>query len=353
MAVLSGNATACKETWNNILVGNFVKYIQRKDPNDPDIVYKVNTDCNLLDSNFQPIKSLKSETILKVLTRTKENIKMVAKRSGAIKVDIEGTIGYLKLSDVRKPTGKLRQIIDHEFLQYKETGVYEPFKADHDQEEDAIRNIIESTDDCWVGEIYGEPFQVLKLKCGQRVGRSNPKTDIQLVVKNLYTKKRTDLRISMKASNAVFFENWMLPQRFKQVFKEETRKEEVIDSLMAQGQIWKNGPTSSTSKQMFMCIGTTCFSKSKVELTTEEKYEAITGKIKFGKIKQAGANCVYSGITPRSLAELVENCIPARKFAEKTTMFASVRTGTKSSPMIDIKGTTLELNQRWINELSE
>jgi hypothetical protein len=229
---------------------------------------------------------------------------------------------YVALNAILKPTGKNVSKLAPNLNQKSDPKIYHQFTPGHPQEGKVVILFIEQTDKDW-NFICGEN----ELKNESKVtylgdpifkGVGYPKSDVQINLTKPPYGLDENLRISLKADNATYVENWMLPSRGEQIFGSSKLKDIVLGAhkaLMSSTNLRSgDGLFSSAlkSNQIMMFIkdkpstlGTKAPSILKEPLSKEESKEAYTGNKKFGDI--GSANYFYKGKDPDTICEFLSN----------------------------------------------
>ncbi len=179
---------------------------------------------------------------------------------------------------------------------------------------------IEGTDDNWEFNYDGKKYKVEYLGEPDWSGKGKPKTDVEILLNAApRTELGKDIRISLKAANAMFVENWIIPSRAIQIIGKDELKKEVIDiyNNLINDTLFKKG-TTATNLAMFIGTNPNSYSiggRGSYKLDPKQAYEAYLGVEKFGKDSPATANCFFKGQVPDTPEEFIKELVP---FTQKT-----------------------------------
>jgi len=226
---------------------------------------------------------------------------------------------YVALNAILKPTGKNVSKLAPNLDQKSDPEVYHSFTPGHPQEGKVVMLFIEQTDKEW-GFICGENQKSTVTYIGDPIfkGAGYPKSDVQIDLTNPPYGLDKNLRISLKADNATYVENWMLPSRGEQIFGSSKLKDIVLGAhkaLMGSNNLRNGdglfgGTLKSNQIMMFIkdrpsTLGSKAPSSLKSPLSKEEAKEAYTGNKKFGEI--GSANYFYKGKDPDTICEFLSH----------------------------------------------
>lgn len=194
-------------------------------------------------------------------------------------------------------------------------------KKDYGNLEDKILKILN------IGSIFkynGTLFKVLiSDKPKTQRGGGEPKTDVFIRAQSLKSQDLLDLKISVKMAMAnIFIENKITPERFNEIFSEET-KQKITNSLNEDifPQILEKNKSIHKSKRFplgWKCeivLNDTRRNRVRVLVTPEEAEEIYTGKKRPERFKNALINrqeIKNSGI-PEYILSTLENRINSSK----------------------------------------
>jgi hypothetical protein len=317
-ANLSGAATGYPGS-----LGAFKKYVVDNVKHDPasenDINYTADRDTTLLDIDTKsPSDNISKGEEFKITIKSEDKVQQI-KGGYYVPISYNGKAYLIRTTDIRKPTGKSVEPLAAD-LSSKEQGVFTSFTPGHPQEGQVVSLFIEGTDDNWEFDYDGKKYKVEYLGEPDWSGKGKPKTDVEVVLNGApRAELGKDIRISLKAANAMFVENWVIPSRAIQILGKEDLKKEIIDiyNELVAGTLFRKG-TTATNLAMFIGTNPNSYSiggRGSYKLTPEQAYEAYLGVEKFGKDSPATANCFFKGQVPGTPAEFIKELVP---FTPKT-----------------------------------
>jgi hypothetical protein len=225
---------------------------------------------------------------------------------------------YVALNAILKPTGKNVSKLAPDLSQKSNPKVYREFTPGHPQEGKVVTLFIAQTDKDWNFICGDNESQVTYLGDPEFKGVGYPKSDVQINLTNPPYGLDKNLRISLKADNATYVENWMLPSRGEQIFGTSKLKDIILGAYKAlmdsnnprNGDGLFSGTLKSNQIIMFIkdrpsTLGTKAPTSLNAPLSKEEAKEAYTGNKKFGEI--GSANYFYKGKDPDTICEFLSN----------------------------------------------
>jgi hypothetical protein len=303
MANLAGAATGYPGS-----LGAFKKYVL-ENPKSENMDFEVDKDAYIYDTNLDQLLNVKKGEKFKITAKTDSDL-LVSKNSYFAPINYNGKEAYIRISDIRKPTGKSVETLDVNTSNKKE-GVFFGFTPGHPQEGKVVELFIQDSNDNWIFNYQNTEAQIKYLGEPQWKGKGKPKTDVQIILnKTLRKDIGNDLKVSLKAGNAEFVENWVIPSRAIQILGKENLKQEVtrIYNLLINDKLFKKG---TSAKNIALFIGTKPNSyPDAYKLTPEQKYEAYTGVEKFGENNPAVANCYFKGEVPNTIQDFIKKLVP-------------------------------------------
>lgn len=304
-------------------LGSFNKYVVDNPKHDPtsenDMDYTADRDATLLDINTkEPSDKITKGDKFKITIKSEDKVQQF-KGGYYIPISYNGKAYLIRTTDIQKPTGKSVEPISTD-TSTKEPGVFTSFTPGHPQEGQVVSLFITGTDDNWEFDYDGKKFKVEHLGDPDWSGKGKPKTDVEILL-NAAPREELgrDIRVSLKAANAMFVENWVLPSRAIQIIGKDDLKKEVIDiyNELIAGTLFRKG-TTATNLAMFIGTNPNSYSvkdRGSYKLDPKQAYEAYLGVEKFGKDSPATANCFFKGNLPSTPAEFIKELIP---FTPKT-----------------------------------
>ena len=225
---------------------------------------------------------------------------------------------YVALNAILKPTGKNVSKLAPDLSQKSNPKIYHEFTPGHPQEGKVVTLFITQTDKDWNFVCGDNKSQVTYLGDPEFEGVGYPKSDVQVNLTNPPYGLDKNLRISLKADNATYVENWMLPSRGEQIFGSSKLKDIILGAHKAlmdsnnprNGDGLFSGTLKSNQIIMFIkdrpsTLGTKAPASLNAPLSKEEAKEAYTGNKKFGEI--GSANYFYKGKDPDTICEFLSN----------------------------------------------
>ena len=315
---LSGAATGYPGS-----LGSFKKYVVDNVKHDPtsadDMNYTADRDAVLLDIDTKETsdKISKGEEF-KITIKSEDKVQQT-KGGYYVPIKYNDKEYLIRTTDIRKPTGKSVEPLAAD-LSSKEDGVFTSFTPGHPQEGQVVSLFIEGTDDNWEFDYEGKKYKVEYLGEPDWKGKGKPKTDVEVILNSSPREDLgKDIRISLKAGNAMFVENWVIPTRAIQIIGKDDLKKEVIDVYdeLIKGTLFRKG-TTATNLAMFIGTSPNSYSiggRGSFKLNAEQAYEAYLGVEKFGKDSPATANCFFKGQVPSTPSEFIKELVP---FTQKT-----------------------------------
>ena len=250
---------------------------------------------------------------------------------------------FIPLNAILKPTGKNVEKFDPDLNEKKtDPGVYHSFVPGHPQESYVANLFIEQTSPDWEFEYKGKPLKVTYLGDPNYKGVGYPKNDLQINTTPSPEGLESPMKISLKADNATYVENWMGAARGQQILGNKL-KPIVLGAYNA--LLKSNDPKTADglfrgklkSYQISMFIkdrqqqyGPEAPSILSEPLTKEEAYEAFTGDNKFGD-SDGSANYFFKGKNPDNIDEFLSNLKSFKgNMNELADLYVSLR-GTNES----------------------
>ena len=312
-ANLSGAATGYPGS-----LGSFKKYVVDNPKHDPesadDMSYTADRDATLLDIDTKEASdSISKGEEFKITIKSEDKVQQI-KGGYYVPINYNGKDYLIRTTDIRKPTGKSVEPLAAD-LSSKEEGVFTSFTPGHPQEGQVVSLFIEGTDDNWEFEYNGQKFKVEYLGEPDWSGKGKPKTDVEVVLNAApRAELGKDIRISLKAANAMFVENWVIPTRAIQIIGKDELKKEIIDIYdeLIEGTLFRSG-TKATNLAMFIGTNPNSYSvdgRGSYKLNPTQAYEAYLGIEKFGKDSPATANCFFKGNVPDTPADFIKALVP-------------------------------------------
>jgi len=310
---LSGAATGYPGS-----LGSFKKYVVDNPKHNPessdDMNYTADRDAILLDIDTKETSdNISKGEEFKITIKSEDKVQQI-KGGYYIPINYNGKDYLIKTTDIRKPTGKSVEPLAAD-LSSKEEGVFTSFIPGHPQEGQVVSLFIEGTDDNWEFEYNNQKYKVEYLGEPDWSGKGKPKTDVEIVLNAApRAKLGKDIRISLKAANAMFVENWVIPSRAIQIIGKDELKKEIIDiyNKLIEDTLFRSG-TKAINLAMFIGTNPNSYSidgRGSYKLNSIQTYEAYLGIKKFGKDSPATANCFFKGNVPDTPADFIKALVP-------------------------------------------
>jgi hypothetical protein len=347
-ANLAGSATGYPGS-----LGAFKKYVVNNPKHDPtssdSMNYTADRDAVLLDIDSKTASdNISKGDEFKITIKSEDQLQQI-KGGYYVPINYKGKPYLIRTTDIKKPTGKSVEPLSVD-LSSKEKGVFTSFTPGHPQEGQVISLFIEGTDDNWEFDYDGKKYKVEYLGEPDWSGKGKPKTDVEIVLNEAPRKELgKDIRISLKAANAVFVENWVIPSRAIQIISKDELKKEIIDIYdeLVAGTLFKKG-TTATNLALFIGTNPNSYNikgRGSYKLTPEQAYEAYLGVEKFGKDSPATANCFFKGTVPDTPSKFIKELIPftPKTVEELESLYLYVRGSNES------RGGSLFMNRKDVN----
>ena len=289
--------------------GAFYKYVELN-PKSFESEFEADNDAPLLDVDTkEPISQIQQGENFKILDKNEDDL-IKTLGSYATKIEYQGKEYYIKLKNILKPTGKQVGFVQVDLSDKNQEDVFIPFKAGHGQEEEITQLFVNGSGPDYDFEYDGKTYKILKVGAPPYKGPGNPKTDVYVQLDKPITSFGKDLKISLKAANATFVENWMKPDRFEQILGDSDAKSIIVDIVdkLNQGQIGVKSP------YMHWFVKTKPYNSVKLDYAQEQ--ESLSGEKKFGKDSPATANCYFKGNVPETITDLIKLLKPISDLKE-------------------------------------
>ena len=298
-ANLSGRTTNYSQP-----TGAFYKYVELNDSSDT-MDFETERDAPIFDiDSFEVVANIDKGENFKILDNKESDLTKKGP-SYYTRIDYKGKEYFIRLTDILKPTGKQVSLIDVSIDDKVKDNVFNNFKAGHGQEKEIVKLLINGSGERYEFIYDGKSYEIEKVGAPSFSGKGNPKTDVFVKLDKPISPYGDDLKISLKAANATFVENWMLPSRFEQILGLEDGKEIILDFY----QKLQDGKIGTRSPYMYWFIKTAPYN-SNYELSREQEFEAYSGANKFGPDSEATANCYFKGDVPDTISTFISDLRP-------------------------------------------
>ena len=253
-------------------------------------------------------------------------------------ITYKGDQYFIPLNAILKPTGKNVEKFDPDLKGVKnDPSVYHPFVPGHPQESLIANLFIEQTSPNWEFDYKGETLTVTYLGDPNFKGVGYPKNDLQINTDPSPKGLISPMKVSLKADNATYIENWMGAKRAKQILGDKLKPivlgayKALINSTdpRAANGLFK-GKLKSYQISMFIKdrqqqYGSEAPSILSQPLSKDEAFEAFTGDGKFGET-DGDANYYYKGKNPATIEEFLSNLKSFEgNIQELTDLYISLR----------------------------
>lgn len=306
---MGGKATGYPST-----TGTFEKYVRDKEDSST-FMYSSDKDTTLIPTSEddEPVNIKKGEEFNIITKSELDLIKKGVSKFATIKYN--GKEYLANLTAINKPTGKGVEKFEPGDSKKSKSGVLHPFIPGHPQEKDVALLFHNASDENYNFKHNSRDIGITYI--GEARGRTpgKPKTDLFVELdKEVKPINSNKLKISLKAGNATFVENWTRPQRVLQIFEKGKIKEEVIkiyngivaNTLLKKGTTTKNlAFFISTSSSTYTVEG-----RGPLQLNQDEALEAYTATRKFGADSELTPNCFFKGAVPSEISTLVNQLVP-------------------------------------------
>ena len=362
-ADMVGSATGFSGT-----LGTWEKYIENawKGHEKGKTLYKSLKNQNLFQGNNDNIESVDVKiNIGDEFTISSDDKADLFKKGSSYyaPINYKGEEYFIPLNSILKPTGKNVDKFDPDLNEKKtDPGVYHPFIPGHPQESYVANLFIEQTTPDWEFEYKGKPLKVTYLGDPNFSGVGYPKNDLQINTSPSPEGLESPMKVSLKADNATYVENWMGAARGQQILGSKL-KPIVLGAYNA--LLKSNDPKSADglfsgklkSHQISMFIkdrqqkyGPEAPSILSEPLSKEEAYEAFTGDNKFGD-SDGSANYFFKGKNPETIDEFLSNLKSFKSnMGELADLYVSLR-GTNESGKSRSRVFYWDNNKWYINPL--
>lgn len=342
--------------------GTFEKYVRDKEDSST-FMYSADKDATIfpLDSEDEKINIKKGEKF-NILSKSEKDL-IKKGNSYLAKIEYNNKEYLIRLSDINKPTGKGVEKFEPGSSKKNKEGVLNPFIPGHPQEKDVALLFQNASDENYEFDHKGSKFEIKYI--GEPRGKTpgKPKTDLFIELnKPVSQLSSNELKISLKAGNATFVENWTRPERALQIFESSKLKSEVIKIYngIVNNTLLKKG-TSALNLAFFISTSSRTYDiegRGPLKLNDEEALEAYTASKKFGADSELTPNCFFKGSVPDNISDFISNLVPfdsgALEYLED--LYIHIRGSNESrSASLFIQRETIDapwyINPAWIDAL--
>ena len=298
-ANLSGKTTNYQKP-----TGAFYKYVElNKDSGN--VNYETERDAPIFDTkSFEIIDNISKGETFKILDNKESDLTKKGP-SYYTRIEYKDKEYYIRLSDILKPSGKQVSLIDVNIEDKTKENVFVNFKAGQNQEKEIVKLLINGSGKDYEFTYNSKLYEIDRVGAPAFKGKGNPKTDVFVNLNKPISPYGDNLKISLKAANATFVENWMLPSRFEQILGLQDGKKIILDFYKK----LQGGKIGTRSPYMYWFIKTSPYN-SDYELSKEQEFEAYSGANKFGPDSEATANCYFKGDVPDSIGAFIGDLRP-------------------------------------------
>lgn len=312
-------------------LGAFKQYVELS-PQNKEFQLDKEAELYQMDGTQYGVK-LKKGTKLVIMDREEKHVVDIGK-SKAIRVNItdrqyrrlKGQDFLVMLSKILKPSGKNVEPMAVDLDDKKNPNVFKTFKAGHGHEGQFTEAWILGSGDEWQFEWKGKEYRITDLRAPNYSGPGNPKTDVTVVLDSAPAGFKTNLmKYSLKSSNATYFENWMQPERFEQIFGRDAGSKILNDALKELKATGKIGGATTKAPTIHSFIAKKWNFGSAI--TQSQAMEVISGELKFGN-GEGAANMFFGGDVPKRpdvIQQILKNTVTASDMAKKIKAGISLR----------------------------
>ena len=342
--------------------GTFEKYVRDKEDSN-NFLYSADKDAKLfpIDSDDEQV-SIKRREEFNIVSKSEKDL---IKRGNTYLATVryKGKDYLMRLSDINKPTGKGVEKFEPGESKKNKTDVLHPFIPGHPQEKEVALLFQNASDENYEFEHKGKKLEITYI--GEPRGKTpgKPKTDLFVELKQPISEINSNkLKISLKAGNATFVENWTRPERALQIFERSKLKSEVIKIYngIVNNTLLKKG-TSALNLAFFISTSSRTYDiegRGPLKLNNEEALEAYTASKKFGADSELTPNCFFKGTVPDNISDFISNLVlfdsGALKYLEE--LYIHIRGSNESrSASLFIQRESIDtpwyINPIWIDAL--
>ena len=302
-----------------------------------------------LDGTVLPGMEIKKGEEIEIIGREEKTLTTNDRGSLLAHIKYKRKEYRVPLSKILKPSGKEVKPIEANLDEKENPNVFANFKAGHGHESQFVQRWINSSGTQWEFEYKGKEYKITYIGAPKTSTRGNPKTDVAIELDSKIPGYGDKLYYSLKDENATYFENWMLPSRFEQLFGRKSKAyiEDAYNQLNKNNKIGGSGYKSIT-----VCS----FVKSKPyngpKLDNKQNIEALSGADKFGKT-DATANIFFAGAVPDTIEKIIEGSSTVKDMAKKANLGISFRGSNEiktSSIFIKNEQGGWDIRENWINQ---
>ena len=294
--------------------GTFEKYVRDKEDSST-FMYSADKDATIFPLNSEDEKiNIKKGEKFNILSKSEKDL--IKKGSSYLaKIEYNNKEYLIRLSDINKPTGKGVEKFEPGDSKKNKSNVLHSFIPGHPQEKDVALLFQNASDENYEFEHKGKKLEVTYI--GEPRGKTpgKPKTDLFVELKQSISEINSNkLKISLKAGNATFVENWTRPARALQIFDKDKLKGEIINIYngIVGNTLLKKG-TQALNLAFFISTSSKTYSvegRGPLKLNDIEALEAYTATNKFGADSELTPNCFFKGNVPGSISEFIDNLVP-------------------------------------------
>lgn len=342
--------------------GTFEKYVRDKEDSST-FMYSADKDAKLfpIDSDDEQV-SIKRREEFNIVSKSEKDL-IKRGNSYLATVRYKGKDYLMRLSDINKPTGKGVEKFEPGESKKNKTDVLHPFIPGHPQEKDVALLFQNASDENYEFEHKGKKLEITYI--GEPRGKTpgKPKTDLFVELKQPISEINSNkLKISLKAGNATFVENWTRPERALQIFERSKLKSEVIKIYngIVNNTLLKKG-TSALNLAFFISTSSRTYDieeRGPLKLNNEEALEAYTASKKFGADSELTPNCFFKGTVPNNISDFISNLVPfdsgALKYLEELYIHIRGSNEPRSASLFiqrESIDTPWYINPAWIDAL--
>jgi len=321
-------------------LGAFKQYVTLSPKNK---IFELEKDAELYQMDGTPMdETLKKGTKLEIIDREEKDIKIVGRGAKAIRVNLsdskyrryKGQDFLIKLNKILKPSGKNVEPMQVDLDDKINPNVFTNFKAGHGHEGQFTEAWIKGSGDNWQFDYKGKEYRIVELRAPNWRGPGNPKTDVTVVLDKKIPTLGDVLKYSLKSENATYFENWMLPERFLQIYNKPYASKLLNEALKELRDTGKIGGTKTNTHSLCPFIAKKWnFAPA---LNAAQMREVISGGVKFND-GEGAANVFYGGDVPKK-PDMIQQILAGTKTAGE--MSKKIKAGLSIRGSSDIKNSS-------------
>lgn len=316
--------------------GTFEKYVV-DNPKVDDVTFETSKETILYNpKTHEKERDVAKGFTFKMISKTIKDLVVIDKVFSA-KIKAGSDFHYVKLTAILKPTGKHVEFPEVTLKGKRNKSVYVPFKPGHRHEAQTVNLFINGSSAIWEFEHEGQPYKILRLSAPMAKVKGQPKTDVFVKLDKPVKGVGTDLKISLKDINADFLENWIIPDRFIQIFGKSTGQKIINDTHKALSQ----DKINTNAKGIAFFITGTRPKNTVYDIKSKDQIiEILAGKKKFKAFPEAVANSFYKGSIPKQITTFLSNLLPIDAVSTSPSLIARGTNESRSASICFTRDST-------------